>query len=136
VSTPDPHLDQALSECVFCGLMERFETAGHVVFREVEWRRAPIRIHRIAPLNPVTAGHMLFVPELHVVTADASLPVAGVTMEAAAQWALQQRQIEPAYNLITSAGGAATQTVPHLHIHYVPRRDGDGLALPWTGQAR
>jgi histidine triad (HIT) family protein len=131
VSTPDPHLDQARGECVFCGLIARFKTQGRVrIQRGTEW------VHRIEPLNPVTAGHMLFVPELHVVTADASPILAGMTMEAAAAWAYQQRQVEPSYNLITSAGGAATQTVPHLHIHYVPRRDGDGLALPWTGQAR
>ena len=37
-------------------------------------------------------------------------------------------------NLITSIGPAATQTVPHLHLHLVPRRPGDGLPLPWTPQ--
>ena len=29
-------------------------------------------------------------------------------------------------------GRAATQTVEHLHIHIVPRSDGDGLQLPWS----
>lgn len=38
------------------------------------------------------------------------------------------------YNLITSCGEAATQSVRHLHWHVVPRRIGDGLHLPWTGQ--
>jgi hypothetical protein len=38
-------------------------------------------------------------------------------------------------NLIASRGPAATQTVPHLHLHLVPRLEGDGLPLPWTGQA-
>lgn len=40
------------------------------------------------------------------------------------------------FNLITSSGRWATQTVKHLHIHYVPRRKDDGLTLPWTGQAQ
>lgn len=35
-------------------------------------------------------------------------------------------------NLIVNQGPAATQTIPHLHAHVVPRREGDGLALPWT----
>lgn len=34
-------------------------------------------------------------------------------------------------NLITSRGAAATQSVFHLHLHLVPRTEGDGLALPW-----
>jgi len=28
-------------------------------------------------------------------------------------------------------GAAAGQTVMHLHIHLVPRHDGDGMALAW-----
>lgn len=36
--------------------------------------------------------------------------------------------------VITSIGADATQTVFHTHIHVVPRRPGDGLTLPWTGQ--
>ncbi|MFI0712504.1 HIT domain-containing protein [Streptomyces inhibens] len=35
-------------------------------------------------------------------------------------------------NVITSRGPSATQTIRHLHIHLVPRADGDGLLLPWT----
>jgi histidine triad (HIT) family protein len=36
------------------------------------------------------------------------------------------------YNIITSMGEYATQTVFHLHVHIVPRRLNDGLHLPWT----
>ncbi|MFB8085929.1 HIT domain-containing protein [Streptomyces sp. NPDC055992] len=35
---------------------------------------------------------------------------------------------------MTSKGSPATQTVVHLHIHVLPRTDGDGLPLPWTPQ--
>ena len=34
-------------------------------------------------------------------------------------------------NLITSKGRPATQSVFHLHLHLVPRKVDDGLALPW-----
>ncbi|MBF6298257.1 HIT domain-containing protein [Nocardia amamiensis] len=85
------------------------------------------------PLNPVTPGHRLFPPGKHV---EHSAPR---WVEAAAWWAARkgwwgETGDEP-YNLIVSSGTAATQTVAHVHIHYVPRRDGDGLHLPWTGQA-
>ena len=44
-----------------------------------------------------------------------------------------ERHHEPRdYNVITSAGRAATQTVMHLHFHLVPREPGDGLMLPWS----
>jgi histidine triad (HIT) family protein len=91
--------------------------------------------HAVAfePLNPVTQGHLLVVPRTHVTEAGANPLVAGRTMQFAAEiagplgWALS-------YNLITSCGAPATQTVRHLHIHIVPRTKGDGLHLPWTGQ--
>jgi histidine triad (HIT) family protein len=87
------------------------------------------------PLNPVTAGHRLFVPIRHssdFLHGDGPVDL-GRAMEAAASWHSRWGEGEDA-NLIVSAGAAATQTVQHLHVHLVPRRAGDGLTLPWTGQ--
>lgn len=109
--------------CPFCERIERGEVDGTTLFRIV----------RFEPLNPVTPGHMLFVPRAHRVhgaTSGAVMAV-GRAMEAAVEYGAH---VGEDFNLIISSGAAATQTVPHIHIHYVPRRPGDGLALPWTGQ--
>lgn len=79
----------------------------------------------IEPLNPVTPGHVLAIPRQHIEDALADPEVTGEVMEVAAWFATGD------CNLITSVGAAATQTVRHLHIHIVPRREGDGLLLPW-----
>jgi histidine triad (HIT) family protein len=86
------------------------------------------------PLNPVTPGHFLVVPRKHVASAlEPFAPILlGGTMRLAAILARQMDLTD--CNFINSAGAAATQTVPHLHVHVVPRHPGDGLALPWTGQ--
>jgi histidine triad (HIT) family protein len=47
----------------------------------------------------------------------------------AARWGAEKNED---FNLITSRGKFATQTILHTHIHYVPRRENDGLFLPWT----
>lgn len=86
------------------------------------------------PLNPVTQGHFLVVPKRHVSHALEAPPCAGHALKFAGFLA-NQMGLESC-NFITSAGAAATQTIFHLHIHVVPRREGDGLALPWTGQKR
>jgi len=89
------------------------------------------------PLNPVTPGHMLFVPARHVEDALADPYTSAITMEIASRWWSRNwgiRSGERDCNLITSVGAPATQTVKHLHLHLVPRRAGDGLHLPWTGQ--
>lgn len=106
-------------ECVFC---ER-------IARE-EYGRCSLLSVSFEPLNPVTPGHLLVVPRVHVADATESVAVTGETMRFAALLADSMGDC----NLITSVGAAATQTVRHLHIHIVPRFEGDGLALPWTGQ--
>lgn len=83
------------------------------------------------PLNPVTPGHLLVVPRLHVPDALRDPDVTAYTMRAAADLAGAWTSL----NIITSVGAPATQTVSHFHVHLVPRVHGDGLALPWTGQA-
>lgn len=108
------------------------------------------------PLNPVTPGHRLFVTLEHesplenpysyensrsrVSRAERGLrpnPARGLNavLSLFYMWRLRENITEP-YNLILNAGAEASQTIEHLHLHYVPRREGDGLVLPWTGQER
>jgi len=108
--------------CVFCDRITNHDYEQSLSF---------MRVVRFEPLNPVTPGHMLFVPRQHV-----EHPAIGwveVAMGDAAHYASQQGED---FNLITSSGPAATQTIPHIHVHYVPRREGDGIHLPWTGQKK
>jgi len=87
----------------------------------------------LTPLNPVTEGHVLVIHRKHSADAAVNPDVASDLMFSAALW-VQKRGIEA--NIITSIGPAATQTVFHTHVHVVPRRENDGLHLPWTGQVK
>ncbi len=110
--------------CPFCKII-RGEAEAQMV---ASWPDAVAFV----PLDPVTPGHVLVVPTVHVPDFVADRAVTAAVMHRAAILAdtLPARE----WNLITSAGAAATQTVYHLHVHLVPRRAGDGLHLPWTGQ--
>ena len=81
-----------------------------------------------APLNPVVDGHLLVVPKNHVsdFTEDPE-----TFLEAAMVASIFAGENGGAYNLITSKGAEASQSVFHLHIHLIPRRANDGLLLPW-----
>lgn len=105
------------------------------------------------PLNPVAPGHRLFVTREHESPLENpySLEPAGrenrrrrglrpnraIGVQAVLPlfhaWRQREGLTEP-FNLILNAGAEASQTIEHLHLHYVPRREGDGLLLPWTGQ--
>ena len=109
-------------DCPFCGRVDRGEFDyfdGYSVAFE--------------PLHPVTPGHFLVMPRVHVTSALEAPEAAGHAASFAASLAGDMELA--AFNLITSSGVAATQSVPHLHWHVVPRTEGDGLHLPWTGQA-
>lgn len=110
------------SPCVFCDIV-----AGQAPTEVVaEWADAIA----IVPLNPVTEGHVLVIPRKHVADATEKPLLTGQVSSLAA---LHAASVGPC-NIITSVGAEATQTVFHLHVHVVPRRKGDGLTLPWTGQ--
>lgn len=110
-----------MPECVFCERIWRrdydFSSDSAVSFE---------------PLDPVVPGHRLFLPVWHVVDARSAGGLNAAMMLAVHY--VELRSITDDFNLITSVGPAATQTVSHLHVHFVPRVEGDGLALPWTGQ--
>lgn len=84
------------------------------------------------PLFPRVRGHLLVVPRQHVRDAGECREVTGAVFAAAADLVAVAGQS----NLITSVGSAATQTVFHFHAHVIPRREGDGLLLPWSDQWR
>jgi histidine triad (HIT) family protein len=115
-----PGLAVSEERCPFCLIVDL--PAAAVDF--IDWGD----VVSFRPRDPVTDGHTLFVPKKHVRDAVEDFRLTGRVF---AQAAVYARDCEA--NLITSVGPAATQTVFHLHVHVVPRRAGDGLALPWTG---
>lgn len=110
-----------MTDCVFCKIV-RHEAPAEIV---EQWSQAIA----IRPLNPVTEGHILVIPNDHVEDFTTDSVVTEITAYYAAELAAR---LGGEWNLITSAGPNATQTVYHLHVHLVPRRPGDGLHLPWT----
>jgi histidine triad (HIT) family protein len=110
--------------CVFCEIIEGRSPATIVEC----WDNAIA----IVPLNPVVVGHLLVIPTTHVRDFTTMPLVSALTMARAAELVAGMGS----YNLITSKGEAATQSVFHLHLHLVPRAAGDGLALPWYSGRR
>jgi histidine triad (HIT) family protein len=78
--------------------------------------------------RPLFPGHLLLVPTAHVATL-ADLPAAQVgplfqvaqKLESAVERALD------AEGTFIAINNRVSQSVPHLHVHIVPRRKGDGL---------
>lgn len=89
-----------------------------------------VEVVSFEPLNPVTDGHQLVVPVKHVEDVSEDPKTSALVMDAAAMLSKAWDDC----NIITSKGTHATQTIRHLHLHIVPRRENDGLKLPWSEQ--
>lgn len=76
--------------------------------------------------SPLFAGHVLVVPRIHVVTlpelGDVGRFFAEVQRVAAAVPAALGAQ-----GTFVAMNNIVSQSVPHLHVHVVPRTKGDGL---------
>lgn len=108
-----------MKRCPFCLIIAGLAPAEVIHEDNLAWV--------IKPLNPVTPGHLLVIPTVHVADFTENPAVSGFAMFQAARIAAE---LGPC-NLITSKGVEATQSVFHLHLHVVPRQEDDGLALPW-----
>jgi histidine triad (HIT) family protein len=106
--------------CVFCRVV-RGETPAHVVHEDA--RSLAFLDHR--PLFP---GHTLVVPRAHVPTlidlpSDMLEPLFSVVQTLARA---VERGLGAAGSFV-AVNNRVSQSVPHLHVHVVPRRPKDGL---------
>ena len=77
---------------------------------------------------PISPGHTLIVPRRHVRSFFALTPDEQAGMLEALNWAkaeLTRSQRPDAFNVGLNDGPAAGQTVPHCHLHLIPRYVGD-----------
>lgn len=106
--------------CVFCGIVAG-ETPADVVLDES---------HLLAFLDqrPVFRGHVLLVPRVHVVTLP-ELPADLRDPFLAAAQRLATAVVDGlgAQGSFVAINNVVSQSVPHLHLHVVPRTKGDGL---------
>ncbi|MBO1902931.1 MAG: HIT domain-containing protein [Dermatophilaceae bacterium] len=118
-------------DCPFCEIVQRDDPDAREVYRDQ---------HVVAffPHNPATLGHTLVIPRIHVPdiwTLDRSTAeqLADATTRLAAA---VKRAVNPdGLNVIQSNGSAASQTVFHLHIHLVPRWEGDPIGHIWPPES-
>ena len=77
---------------------------------------------------PVSPGHVLVIPRRHVSSwFGATREEQAALLEAieAGKSAVERDRSPDGWNLGVNVGAAAGQTVFHLHVHLIPRYDGD-----------
>ena len=109
-----------MPDCAFCSIVTGASPA-HIVLDEPD---------SIAFLDarPVFKGHTLVVPRRHVDTlldlpGDLREPLLAATQRVAAA----VEEALGAQGSFVAMNNTVSQSVPHLHVHVVPRTKGDGL---------
>jgi histidine triad (HIT) family protein len=109
-----------VTDCIFCGIAAG-RIPAQVVFSDE---------HTTAFLDarPVFKGHVLVVPREHVVTlVDLPARLIGPFFTAVRLISAAVPEALGAQGTFVAANNVVSQSVPHLHVHVVPRTKGDGL---------
>ncbi len=107
-------------ECRFCQIV-RGEIPAHTVFSDE---------HCLAFLDrrPLFPGHILLVPRGHYATlADLPQDIVSPLFMAARILAGAVEEAMGAQGSFVAMNNRVSQSIPHLHVHVVPRNRGDGL---------
>ena len=114
------------ADCIFCKII-----AGEIpCFRLYEDE------HTLSfmDINPANDGHALVIPKQHARDLYAVSPQAiaavAVTARRVAR-AVDQAMKPEGLNLVQCNGEAAGQSVPHFHVHVLPRTTDDDLKMNW-----
>ena len=109
-----------MSACVFCQIVAG-ELPGHLVLETDD-------LVAFLDTRPVFKGHVLLVPREHVDTLpDLPAELRDPFLEAAQRLAAAVTEALGAQGSFVAINNTVSQSVPHLHLHVVPRTKGDGL---------
>lgn len=111
--------------CVFCAIVAG-EAPAITIYEDDDYLA-------ILDIRPFTRGHTLVIPKAHTVDlTDTPAETLG-RMTAIGQRIAKAARVSGLHadgnNIAINDGKAAFQTVFHIHLHVVPRRDGDKLSF-------
>jgi histidine triad (HIT) family protein len=115
-----------MNNCVFCKIRD-----GEIPAMKIDEDEHTLTFMDVNPLNP---GHCLVVTKRHVPNIfDADVEDLQAVVATAKRIAVAiQAGLKPdGLNLLQANGAAAFQSVPHFHLHLIPRFANDGRGFDW-----
>ena len=114
-------------DCIFCKIANG-EIPSKTLYEDGDFRV-------ILDLGPATKGHALILPKEHAadlfeLSEETASKVLVVARRVAARMA--EKLHCDGMNLVQNNGKTAGQTVPHFHLHMIPRYQDDGQQINWV----
>lgn len=113
--------------CIFCKIIQG-EIPSNTVYEDANFKA-------ILDISPANKGHVIILAKKHVENvfeiedslAEKVFPVVSKVAKA-----VKKTLNCDGINILQNNGTAAGQTVFHIHIHIIPRYDGDNELLAWN----
>ena len=106
--------------CLFCKIVSR-EVEAKIVFED-DVSMAFLDLRTLFP------GHTLLIPKVHYSTlADLPAELVGPFFTNAQMLSRKVQEAAKAEGSFVAINNVVSQSVPHLHVHIVPRKKSDGL---------
>ena len=115
-----------MESCVFCKIRDSEIPAMRVYEDD--------RTLCIMDINPLSPGHCLVLTKAHAATLYEAEPAdlqAAITTAQRVSRALRDTLAPDGLNMLQANGPAAFQSVPHFHLHLIPRWMRDGKGFDW-----
>lgn len=114
-------------DCIFCKIANG-DIPSKTLYEDEAFRV-------ILDLAPATKGHGLLLPKSHAANLyELSDDLASKALVLAKKMAAKMTEALECdgFNLVQNNGEVAGQTVPHFHIHLIPRYENDGQKINWV----
>jgi histidine triad (HIT) family protein len=114
------------ADCVFCKIRD-----GQIPSFKIHEDERTVTFMDINPLN---SGHCLVVTKAHAATifeADVEDLMAAIAAAKKVALAIREALKPDGLNILQANGAAAFQSVPHFHLHLIPRWANDGKGFDW-----
>jgi histidine triad (HIT) family protein len=114
-------------DCIFCKII-RGEIPSSKLYEDENCLA-------ILDINPVAFGHTLVISRRHYPEfLDAPPEAMTEFMKTGYKviGAVVKGTGAEGYNLLVNNNRCAGQVIPHLHLHVIPRKNGDGLRFEWN----
>lgn len=114
-------------DCPFCSIVAGTDRDVREVYRDDN-------VIVFFPTEPATLGHTMIIPRRHVETViglrESELIALALISKLIAH-GVHEALSPDGINIIQSNGSIAEQTVPHVHVHVVPRWSEDPIGPIW-----
>lgn len=115
-----------MTDCLFCKIIDG-EIPCHKVYEDE-------KIIAFLDIQPLTRGHTLVIPKEHASSIDKlsqdSAAALGKVLPSVSK-ALMSATGAIAYNLIQNNGKEAGMSIPHVHVHIIPRYQDSSHSFLW-----